>query len=312
MAHGTAYWYNQIIAEKQSLSNLNGLLPAGPPNNAWQLFFSTLVGYLNNVYMLSQVGRWRLQAYITAYIINMFEQINDAYQAYIISLLAQDDYGTLGWWQANILAFQYGYILQQYPNTFQFYYADTTSSAAIAARIVSACAIVEQEVGIGQNEVVVKVATGGVGALEALSTPQANALEAYINQTQPPGIYVSFINLPPDQVKVTMTVNYEGTLDQPTFEAAILAAINNLFSTNQTPFNGNLFLNGYNDPPTGNHVWGWIDSLVAVPGCKGVVDVTLWARENSGSWVQVVDEYEPVSGYFVFDSVDSAITYNPQ
>ena len=308
MAHGTGYWYNQIIALKQTLAPLAG----GSPT--YNLNDNPYLDYLNDIYTGGQVGRWRLTAYIIAVVINTFEQIMDTFQTYIMGLINQNEYGTIPWYAKMCLYFQYNYILQQVPGTYNFFYTDTTSAAAIAARYITQAAALEVTDTIGSiqySKVVLKIAGGTPGNNTPVANNIAAAFAAYIDQVQPPGINIQIVNENPDIVKVTgLKVYFDGTLDQPTFETAVQNAITLFLSTVQTPFNGDLFLTGYTDPATNTIVVGFTDAIRAVPGCKGVeIDGGLYARPDAGSFTQVLFSYTPDSGYFKFDTVDSTISY---
>ena len=296
--------YNRIIAYKQGLTQVAALTPVYDLTPGNLTPFQQL---MNDISTASGVGRWRLQAYIFAAIQYFQEILWDQKTATIQAIVDTDDFGSLPWYANAGKLFQYGYSLV-INSLYAYNYTDTTSAAAIASRIVTQCAATAVP-GIGGYGIAVKVAQTVGGVLQPLSGPQVVSFTSYLNLIKPPGDKTTVINLSPDVVNESTIIYYDGTLDLPTFQAAIAAARKNLF-TSGIAFNGLLYLNGINDRGTPQP--GWVDTYLAVPGCLGVQVNVLKARPaSSGTFTPITLSYLPASGYYVYDS-GSTIQYIAQ
>jgi hypothetical protein len=304
MAQTVDYYYNQIIQYKQSLAALAGLTPT------YVILPNAITPYqklMDDINSGSKVGRWRLFIWIIAAGFWWLATMWDNTITEMNAIAAASEEATLPWYAAVSKAFQYGFnfvVNADYSDG----YLDTTSDAAIAARIITQA--VAQEVNTNDfSGVIIKVATGAIGALAPLSGPQMVSFTTYIDNRKPPGVDTTIISEAGDMVKTNETIYYDGALDLPTFQAAILAARNNLLQSN-IQFNGLLYLNGITN--RGIITPGWVDSLTAVPGCLGVEVNSLQAKAATDIvWTNVLFTYSPSSGYYIFDAADSNITWIP-
>lgn len=304
MATPIADIFNRMIGYKQNLASVAALDPTYNlnPNN-----LTPYQALANDVNTNSKVGRWRIQTWIFAAAQYVQEVLWDFKIATCQAIVDSKDFGTIPWYAATGKLFQYGYALVI--NTrYAYAYPDTTSAAALASRIVTQCSAtpVRNSNGI---IILVKIAKTVGGALVPLANPELVSFTSYLDLIKPPGDDTTVINANADVVNEDTIIYYDGTLDLPTFQAAIAAARADLFA-NKIAFNGKLYLNGINDRGTPQP--GWVDTYNAVPGCLGVQINTLKARAaTSGVWTNILFEYDPYSGYYVYDNA-STIQYIPQ
>jgi hypothetical protein len=289
MARKVELIYNEIIAEKQTLNSLNGLLPSynltPPAENAF-------VKLLNEIATLSKVGSWRLTAYIVAVTINLFEQLQDIFKAEIETIAAQAIAGTVNWYAAQVLRFQSGYALIFDNTNYRYFYSDTTSAAAVAARVVKKVAI--QELITSQfNGIVIKVAKEqSPNVLEPLSNAEVIELVSYINKVKFAGVQTSVISLAADLIRLNLTVYYDGVLDINDFKNSVEAAINNYL--NGIDFDGIFYVNEL------------VDALQAVPGLFDIELFNVSAKADTEPLFSNVSRlYNPASGYFELVAIGS-------
>ena len=107
MARTVEQIYNSMVEEKQTFSQLSGLMPtytlSGPtPDNPFRL----LLDEINNN---STMGIWRAALLIVAFAIHNFEKLQDAFRAEVDEVAAQSIAGNRQWYAAQILKWQYGF-----------------------------------------------------------------------------------------------------------------------------------------------------------------------------------------------------------
>lgn len=184
--------YDEIIAEKQTFSSLDVLLPNPDTSQT----------FLNDLTTASKVAVWRLILWVTAFAIWTTEQIYEAHTTEINATAEAMIPGTLRWYVEEAKKFQYGYDLEWIDGKYQ--YSDTTSPEAIASQIVTQAAAVESA-----GDVIIKVATGIVGSFAPLSTAQFLSFQEYMGQKQFAGTVIIFINQSADDLKLAYTIYYD-------------------------------------------------------------------------------------------------------
>lgn len=273
--------YNEIVDEKQSLSNLNSLLPLS------SAYFPDFLADLSSG---SKVAVWRLWAYVIAFAIWTHEQLWDIFKAEIEDIAAKAIAGTPRWYYERTLEFQLGDTLTY--QDFQYRYATVNESA----RIVKYCAIQERPDGV----VVIKTAKDSSGSPVQLTGPELTALTAYLQQIKFAGTRLSVNSFAPDDLKIYYEIFYDPIIPEADIKTAVEDAIN-LF-VKSLPFDGKFNINKLTD---------------ALQALEGVVDPLFQsaeARYGALPYASFVREYESNAGYLQIDGafpLSTTITYTP-
>ena len=279
MARTISEIYNEIILEKQNQTSLNTLQPA----------IDDVQTLLNDLTSTSKVAIWRLWAYIIAVAIWVHESLWDKYKADIQVMLDNAIPGTIRWYHIQSMAFQLGDALEWINNKFQ--YIDSTSSTAIAKRIIKRCAVYESG-----NQLIIKVAKETAGIPEALSVSEKSAFQAYVNQVKFAGTKTVVLSYPPDELKISLDIAYDPLV---------------LDSTGKKINDANYPVNDALEEFVKNIVFAGAlnkTKLVdAIQLAEGVVDVVLTNIEAkvSGGVYNVVSgqNYDSTAGYMIIDSI---------
>lgn len=287
MARTVEVIYNSMVSEKQTFTQLTGLMPtynlAGPnPDNP----FRKLLDEINNN---SSVGIWRQAMLLVAFAIHSFEKLQDIFKTDIEQLAKESIAGNVAWYAAQVKLWQFGYSLIWNNTTFRYYYSDTTSAAAIAARLVAKVSVVEL-FGPDTSAVHIKVAKDNNGTLIPLDDSpgsELESLETYVNRIKFAGVHTTVISLPADKVKLSLRRFYDGTLDLDTVKAEDETAIKDFLKN--IDFNGTLYLNDL------------IDAFQALSSSKEpslMVVSCLCRADAEPAFTAVTESYNPASGYF--------------
>lgn len=267
--------YNEIQAEKATLSSLAALQPAA--DDAQTL--------ANDLTSGSRVGIHRLIEWVISYVMMLHEQLWDAFKAWMIEQEATIHYGTAPWWHKSILAFQYGDSLQWTGSAYAY------AAMNPANQIVKRCAIEDVA-----GEVRIKVAKlDGGGDPTPLTAGEANSLETYSKKIRPAGTILKIINLNTDLLQVHYTVYYDplvmaadGSLISDSGTKPVEEAITSYLS--DLPFNGVVNLTQLTD---------------AIQQATGVNDPVLTDAKAKAStdsaWTDITVEWNTVAGYIKVD-----------
>ncbi len=282
MARSVEYWYNLMIAEKQTFNELNGLLPIYNlvginPDNP----FASL---LNKIVLQSQTNLWELQTYIYALAIYTLDRFWGETKEEQEALAAKSIVANTAWYAAQVKLWQYGYALILNPDNFRVYYADTTSADAIASRLVKQVAVVERYDGTF-NGVVFKV-RGENGPLDTTPGTEQDSLNFFIKEIKAAGVQHMLVNMPSDKLRLNIKRYYDGTLILNDFKAADEAAINSFLANIQ--FDGVFHINQL------------IDALQLVPGSKApwATVISAYAKADTDvAFTLISESYSPVSGW---------------
>lgn len=273
--------YNEIIDEKQSLSNLNSLMPNS------SAYFPDFLAELSSG---SKVAIWRLWAWVTAFAIWTHEQLWDIFKAEIEDIAAKAIAGTPRWYYERTLEFQLGDTLVY--QDFQYKYATIDESA----RIIAYCAIQERPDGV----VVIKTAKDSSGSPVQLTGPELTALTAYLQQIKFAGTRLSVNSFAPDDLKIYYEIFYDPIIPEVDIVAAVEAAIESFVKN--LPFNGKFNINKLTD---------------TLQGIDGVVDPLFQnaeARYGALPYTAFDREYESNAGYLQIDGafpLSATIIYTP-
>jgi len=246
---------------------------------------------LSDINSGSKVAIWRLWLWIMAAGSWIVESLFGVHQGEIDAALESKAPHTLRWYADETKRFQYGYPMIWSGN---FFYYDPVIPEA---QIVTYATAREQG-----GKVIIKTAKNSGANKEALSTLEKAALVEFWNKWKDAGVKLEVVSLPPDAVKVTMTI----VRDRLVLDAInrllrdpsvypILDAINH-FSDN-LEFDGVLKLSALVD---------------AIQAAEGVVDIQLnaaWHKPAGGTYALIDMSIDLVAGYFVFDEISSNIQY---
>ena len=284
MARELTEIYNELVAEKNTFTTLNGLQPAIDDSQT----------LLNDLSTTSKVAIWRLVFFVVAVGIWTHENIFDLHKAEIEALAAEFIGGTVEWFQFECLKFQLGDTLQFINQKFSYPIIDETK------QIDDRCAIDEVA-----GQLRIKVAKLDPTLPVPLSTPELNAFKAYVDEIKFAGVNVFVTSGIADQVRLTMKVVYNPLalsatgedIDNPgvfPVEDAITAHVSNL------PFNGVLNLTSLTD------------SVQAVGGVVDPILLTIDAKFGALPYAAVVENYKADAGYLEIDPafpLNTSITY---
>jgi len=152
----------------------------------------------------------------------------------ITQLIEQERYGYAGWYAKMMLAFQFGFDINELEE--QTYYNDTNSEPAIDARIIKFAYAFDNPNTAG---VVIKIAKADPdGKPTPLDSFELTAAASYINRIKPAGIPVKIVNDPPDVLDVSVKIIYDPLVfnSENDVDSAIETAINSYL--NGIEFNG--------------------------------------------------------------------------
>jgi hypothetical protein len=296
MARSIEVIFNEMVAEKQTFSELNGLLPlydlSAPANDNP---FASLLAEVNN---RSKVAVWKMWLYLVATGIYIHELLWDNTKEEMTTIAANAVVGNPAWYAAEVKKWQYGDALFWNSTTLRYQYADSTSNAAAAKRLAKRVAA-EEVINSGFAGVVVKVAKLNGTTLEPLDNTVGSELDSlvnYVSKIKPAGVDSRVISLPPDQARLHMKVYYDGTLVLNDFKTVVEAALNQFFK--DIDFSGKLQVNELVDAIQGItgtlEPWCFIYSLE----CKADAEPT---------WTPVPETYNPASGYFELVAVGTIV-----
>lgn len=268
--------YDEIIAEKQSMSELTALVPN--PDSAQTL--------LTDLTSSSKVAVWRLWVWITAVAMWIHEKLWDEFKAEVDAIVAAAIPGTARWDREMCLNFQYQDEMV-YEN-FKFIYKPVD----VSKRIVARASATEQ----GGN-VLLKVAKVVNGIPEKLSEDELLAFMGYIAKIKFAGTFCPVVSTDSDLMSASLDVYYDptviNTLGQLLSNTAIKpaeVAINDYLST--LPWDGVMLKSAV------------VDAVQKAVGVEDVVLNLLQAKAHSAlNYTTVTRTYRSVAGYITIDNL---------
>jgi hypothetical protein len=276
--------YDQMVAEKQTASSLNGLQPS--TDNATNL--------LSDLSTSSKVAIWRLLFYVTAVAIWILEKLFDVFKEEVTEIANRAYTGTVLWYQQICFDFQYGDTLTWNGNNYEYAVIDP------AKQIIKRAAVVD----IG-GQIVIKVAKLSGTTPTPLTAGELTSFSVYMKNVKFAGTNMSIISRVADLLKISYDVVYDPLVLKPTGESIINTgvfpvedAINNYISN--LPFNGTLNLTKLTDE---------------IQKAEGVVDPIInYAEAKYGtlSYVTIVNNYNANAGHMAIDAafpLSSTINY---
>ena len=279
MARKISDIYNSIVAEKETQTELQGLLPS--TENAEQL--------LKDITSTSKVAIWRLWAFVIAVATWTLENLFDEHKTEINTLIDNNSYGTVPWYYTIIKNWQYGDDLQWINNKWQY------ASIDASKQIIKRCSV--NEIG---NVINILVATENAGTISTLNTQQLDALFAYLKKIRPAGVVFTLGSYNSDNLKLYYAINYNPLIPLDTIKQNISDAVNNYLAN--ITFGGDFNITKHTD---------------AIQAAEGVIDPicsNVYAKSNSGTYEAVIDNYKAKSGWFTIDTdfpITTTFTYIP-
>ena len=248
--------YNQLLLSKENESNLDGLTSTST----------------------SAIGRSLL--YVVAVAMNMQEQLFDVFKSEIETKI-QIKNGNFKWYQAEILNWQFGYGLQWNGNGFDYSKVD---EAAKLATQVSVTEVVEGSFPV----LLVKVATGEIGSLTALSEVKLASLTAYVEQKKIAGTKIRLTSNDADLLKIYLEIYYNPLFDLSEVSTNVEFTITNYIQA--LPFDSNLYLSKL------------IDKIQAVEGVNDVKFTSASATYGVVPYTSFDRVYSSNAGYMIIDN----------
>lgn len=275
MARSVKDIYDSIIAEKESFSQLNGLLPLG----------TSYDDLLTDLSSSSKVSVWRLMAFVVASVIWVLETFMDLWQAEVNTLIESQKFGSLPWYVSIAKLWQQGHVLI-FVDDFPAYAADDP-----VAKIVTHASAIESG-----GVIFLKVAKTGGSGLEALTTPELDEFRSYIAQRKVAGANLVADSLNADTLQVDVEIKYNPILAEATVQANVELAISSYLAA--LPFDAVFRRLAFED---------------AIQGVEGVTGITINNMTgNQGlNSTSIAQEYVAGAGYMTFDIPGSTITMTP-
>ncbi len=277
--------YNEMIAEKATMSSLNGLQPST----------DTATNLLNDLSSGSKVARWRLLFYVIAVGIWIHEKIFDTHKADIEKRAAELYVGTVVWYHAQCFLFQFGDTLTW--NGTKYNYPTITP----ANQIIKRASVTEVS-----GQLVVKVAKLSGSLPVKLTTTELSAFTAYLTLIKFAGTNTAVVSRDADLLKIYYTVKYDPLVLSASGELLSTAgvypvqdAINNYIQN--LPFDGNLNLTQLTDE---------------IQKAQGVIDPVIGlaeAKYGTLPYSTIVNNYNADAGHMAIDAafpLSTTITYN--
>ncbi len=281
MARTISVIYDEIMAEKQNMSELTALVPNS--DSAQTL--------LTDLTTTSKVAVWRLWVWLTSVAIWIHEKLWDEFKAEVDAIVAAAIPGTARWYREIALLWQTSGSLGWVDNKYQ--YTLVNPSLRVITR-----ASAEDVSGLVQ----IKVAKDVNGEPIPLDNYQKDAFIAYMNQMKFAGVFLDITSNAADTVTVTATVNYDpqvltstGARIDGTSGTPVVDAINEFCKNLE--WNGRMYRQKLVD---------------AIQQVEGVIDVTVTSimvnKYNSAPVILTDRFYQAISGYIKLSDL-SVITY---
>lgn len=273
--------YDELLAIKEGRSELDGLTPINDSS----------AKFLNDNSSGSRVAVWRLWLWLVATGNWLTELIIKRHKEEIAEIFRSRMYGTLQFYQAICLDFQFGYSLEW--NGRQYAYSDTD----VESRIIKRAAVVQ-----ATSQLQFKVAKENDGFIEPLTMEERSAFGSYLTSLVYPGTNFVVISEAADDLRIDALIYFDPLILAPN---GSLLSDSNIFPVHDAvnrfvsnlPFNGRM------------NTQKLIDAVQAVAGVKDIVVNALDARYGGLPYSAVGHEYVPFAGHMSLQESDSLISY---
>lgn len=256
-------FYNQIFAEKNNFSELEGLTEGTTSDAA-----TAADRFLNDVQSQSKVADWRLWIWVAAFTSWFLNKLFENFKTETREVAARKYAGSVPYYLEKMLAYQDGDSVE--------YINDTPT---YAVKDESKQIIKYVSVSDGPGAVAVKVAKEGPVPLE---TDEFNRANAFLAKIKPPGINTNLVSAVADRIKYDVSIYFDPMRDENTVKTDVESAITSYFDTIPSQYFNTLNSSG---------VIIQSKFVDAIQAADGVVDVQVTALEHAtgtGSY-EVVD-----------------------
>lgn len=201
MSRSISQIFDAIIAEKETFSSLDNLLPDADKPPGFQA--DSAQTFLTDLTTSSKVAIWRLMFWVQAVAIFIHEGLFDVFKTEVEVRAQEIIPATIRFYVIEALKFQFGDDLVFIDG--KFVYEDSTSAEAIAKQII------KQASARDLNSIVtLKIAKDdGSGGLEKLTTTQKTAFESYLDDFKIAGTKTVVITDDPDLLKLAYTIEFD-------------------------------------------------------------------------------------------------------
>jgi hypothetical protein len=271
--------YNEMIAEKQSLTALNDLMPQynlAPPSTT-----NPFVEFLKAINTESKAGMWRLWLFIVAVAARAQQVFFIWHKNEVDTKIANHKPGTLLWYRSETLLFQINHQLVWKDDRYQYLVNDPN------ARIVKQCVAKKTQ------GVIIKAAKDdGNGGLMELSISEVSQLQAFWNRYCYADHDVYVFSFKPDDIRVAFTFYYDPLSDIDDLQTLAKSVLKKyLRDLSLTDFGGVLLLNAM------------VDQLQGITQIKNPVPISFMAKYGNNVYEDRLQHgyYDSNAGYAVLD-----------
>ncbi|KOY85028.1 hypothetical protein AD998_01700 [bacterium 336/3] len=229
---------------------------------------------LSTLNSVSQTALWRSFVKLSAFIINIFEQLFDVFRSEVNQIVEENRVGKTSWYAKKVKEFQLGDIVNE---NAEYNKLDVTK------QIITRVSVREIEVD-NRKRLLIKVAKGEPP--EKLSTTEFPQLKQYVERFKFAGVWVDYISQNADDISANIKVYYKD-LDEATVKSNVESKINEFL--NSIDFDG-VFTKSKFIP--------FVESAVGVVAIE-INSVTATPEAEAST---VIDQfYVSKSGYFKYN-----------
>ena len=266
--------YDEMVAEKQTMTNLSALQPN----------IDSSQNFLNDVASASQVAGWRCLLFAIAFGIWTVEKLFDQHVAWINNRANEIITGTLPWYVRETLKFQYGDPVVWNGDRYQYATIDPTHQ-------IVKLATANEAIGV----ITIKTATlDGSGQPTQLTSGELTALEEFWSKWKFGGVRVQVVSRPADLLKVYFKIYYD---------PLVLTASGELINTPGV-FPVEDAINEYVKNLPFDGVYSTTALTDKIQNAAGVVDPVHLNSEKKfgvGAYSPLIDYYQANAGYLKID-----------
>ena len=219
----------------------------------------------------SQTALWRMYVELSAFVINIFEQLFDIFKSEVNAIVAENIVGKTEWYAKKIRAFQLGDILNANGE-----YDVVNSAKQIITRVS-----VDEVAVDDRYRIIVKVAKSEPPT--KLVPTELNQFRQYVEKIKFAGVWIDYISQEADQITRNITVYYRD-IDEATAQANVIAKEKEYLDT--IDFNGQFVRSDY------------VAFLKKAAGVVSVKINSISATPELESPIVIDEFYTAKSGYF--------------
>ena len=233
---------------------------------------------------------------IVATAIYILETLFDAFKEDVDAKIAEAFVATIPWYHKIALAFQYGDELVYDENTQGYVYPEIDTSKQIVK--FAACR------DLGGLVYVLASKEDASGNPTALSAPELSAFDSYLRQSKPAGVLLQTDSFNPDQVRVSVTVQYNPQVINGTGQLISDPTVYPVEEAIDAYLSGIVYGGALNKTKL-------VDAIQSAPGVVDVILSNVLVKPDTGSEYSPVsgNNYTSVGGSFKSNSLRSGISY---